>query len=146
MSTNQTISPELTTRLRAAGYKITPPRLAVLEVILNQGEHLNPTEILQRARVVHPRVERASIYRTLELLTQLRIVRPIYLGESGPIYIRTEGGHHHLVCSHCGVVIDFEQCSADDLANDLSARFGFTIQSHLLEFYGLCARCKTINQ
>ncbi len=146
MTTNQAISPELTARLRAAGYKITPPRLAVLEVILNQNEHLNPAEILQRARAVYPGVGRASIYRTLELLTQLRIVRPIYLGENGPIYIRAEGGHHHLVCSHCSVVIDFDQCSADELANELSTRFGFTIQSHLLEFYGLCAACKSVGQ
>ncbi|MCE7988838.1 MAG: transcriptional repressor [Caldilinea sp. CFX5] len=133
-------------RLRAAGYKITPPRLAVLEVIEQEGEHLDPAQILRRAQSIHPAIGRATIYRTLELLTQLNIVRPIYVGEHGPTYIRAEGGHHHLVCSTCGIVIDFDQCMAGDMMRDLSDRFGFQIQSHLLEFYGTCANCQNTNR
>jgi Fur family ferric uptake transcriptional regulator len=131
----------LVERLREAGYKITPPRLAVLEVIQREGEHLNPAEILRQAQVIHAQTGRATVYRTLELLTQLGIVRPIYVGESGPTYIRAEGGHHHLVCSQCGRVVDFEQCMADGMERELEARFGFRIRSHLLEFYGVCAGC-----
>ena len=129
-------------RLRAAGYKITPPRLAVLEVIEQKGEHLNPNEILEQAKAIHPALGRATVYRTLELLTQLGVVRPIYVGESGPTYIRADGNHHHLVCSRCGQVIDFDQCVADQMTQELSSRFGFQITSHLLEFYGLCEKCK----
>jgi len=129
-------------RLRAAGYKITPPRLAVLQVIEQEGEHLDPAQILRRAQSIHPDIGRATVYRTLELLTQLNIVRPIYVGEHGPTYIRAEGGHHHLVCSTCGVVIDFDQCMAGEMTRELAERFGFQIQSHLLEFYGLCAGCQ----
>jgi len=130
-------------RLRAAGYKITPPRLAVLEVIEQKGEHLNPNEILEQAKAIHPALGRATVYRTLELLTQLGVVRPIYVGESGPTYIRADGNHHHMVCSRCGVVIDFDQCVADQMTHDLHTRFGFQIQSHLLEFYGLCVSCQS---
>ncbi|HRW47288.1 MAG: transcriptional repressor [Caldilinea sp.] len=135
------MSPELIDRLREAGYKITPPRLAVLEVIQREGEHLNPNEILAQAQAIHPQTGRATVYRTLELLTNLGIVRPIYVGDSGPTYIRAEGGHHHLVCSQCGRILDFEQCVADSMERELEARFGFRIKSHLLEFYGLCADC-----
>lgn len=130
-------------RLRDAGYKITPPRLAVLEVIEQEGEHLDPAQILRHAQEIHPAIGRATVYRTLELLTQLNIVRPIYVGEHGPTYIRAEGGHHHLVCSTCGIVIDFDQCMAGEMMRDLTERFGFQIQSHLLEFYGVCANCQT---
>ncbi len=139
---SQDMSPELVRRLREAGYKITPPRLAVLEVIQREGEHLNPNEILAQAQAIHPQTGRATVYRTLELLTNLGIVRPIYVGDSGPTYIRAEGGHHHLVCSHCGRILDFEQCVADSMERELEARFGFQIKSHLLEFYGLCADCR----
>ena len=132
-------------RLRDAGYKITPPRLAVLQVIEQEGEHLDPAQILRRAQSIHPDIGRATVYRTLELLTQLNIVRPIYVGEHGPTYIRAEGGHHHLVCSTCGIVIDFDQCMAGDMTRELADRFGFQIQSHLLEFYGLCAGCQENN-
>ncbi len=130
-------------RLRDAGYKITPPRLAVLEVIEQEGEHLDPAQILRRAQSIHPAIGRATVYRTLELLTQLNIVRPIYVGEHGPTYIRAEGGHHHIVCSTCGIIIDFDQCMAGDMMRDLSDRFGFQIQSHLLEFYGTCVNCQS---
>lgn len=132
----------LVERLRSAGYKITPPRLAVLEVILQEGEHLNPNEILVRAQALHPGLGRATVYRTLEVLTQICIVRPIYVGENGPMYIRAEGGHHHLVCSACGRIIDFDQCVAEEMVQELRERFDFEITSHLLEFYGLCAACR----
>ena len=136
------MSVELVRRLRDAGYKITPPRLAVLEVIQREGEHLNPQEILEQAQAIHPQTGRATVYRTLELLTNLGIVRPIYVSDSGPTYIRAEGGHHHLVCSCCGCVVDFEQCVADSMERELEERFGFRIKSHLLEFHGLCPHCK----
>lgn len=129
-------------RLRAAGYKLTPPRLAVLQVIQQEGEHLNPTEILRQAQGIYAGTGRATVYRTLELLTQLGLVRPIYVGENGPTYTHAEGGHHHLVCSHCGKIVDFDQCVADSMQRDLEARFGFQIRSHLLEFYGLCVECR----
>jgi len=129
--------------LREAGYKITPPRLAVLDAIEHGGEHLNPAEVLEAARQHYPSLGRATVYRTLELLTQLGIVRPIFVSELGPTYIRAAGGHHHLVCSRCGLIVDFDQCVADEMVADLHARFGFLISSHLLEFYGLCARCQT---
>lgn len=134
---------ELADRLRHAGYKLTPPRLAVIDVILREGEHLKPDAILQQAQQIHPQTGRATVYRTLELLTQLGIIRPIYVGDEGPTYIRAEGGHHHLVCSACGRVVDFDRCVAEGMERELEARFGFVITSHLLEFYGLCPACRT---
>ena len=74
----------------------------MLDVIRHKGEHLNPNEILEQAKAIHPEIGRATVYRTLELLTGLGIVRPIYVGDAGPTYIHAEGGHHHLVCSTCG--------------------------------------------
>ena len=137
------LPPDLLQRLRAEGYKITPARLAVIQIILREGQHQNPGEILRQAQALHPHTSRATVYRTLELLTELGIVRPIYVGENGPTYIRAEGGHHHLVCAQCGKIVDFDQCGADSLARELEARFGFHIHSHLLEFYGVCAECYT---
>ena len=133
---------ELVRQLRCAGYKITPARLAVLDVIRSQGEHLNPHEVLRHAQAIYPNLGRATVYRTLELLTQLGIVRPIYFGEQSNTYIRAEGGHHHLICSACGAVVEFEECIAESMEQELQERFGFRIRSHLLEFYGLCPKCQ----
>lgn len=131
--------------LRNAGYKITPARVAVVETIQQEGEHLHPAEILATAKKRYPALGRATVYRTLELLTQLGVVRPIYVGEEGPTYIRSSGGHHHLVCSRCGLIQDFDHCTSDEIAHELAERYDFTISSHLLEFYGLCANCREEN-
>ena len=131
----------LSRRVREAGFKLTPPRLAVLQVI-EQDDHLSPAEIFQRAQAIQPGVGLATVYRALEIFTELGIVRPITLGDGPPTYIRAEGGHHHLVCSACGTVIEFDECSSGTLAQELADRYDFQIQSHLLEFYGLCADCR----
>ena len=131
----------LANQLRAAGYKITPARLAVLQVVAESADHLVTATVLERGRAIYPRLGRATVYRTLELLTELRILRPIYGGSDGLNFIRAEGGHHHLVCADCGDTVEFDDCVATELAHDLADRFGFTIQSHLLEFYGQCSQC-----
>lgn len=132
-------------RVRAGGYKLTPPRLAVLQVVEEDCDHLNTGEIFRRAQAIQPGVGLATVYRALEIFTELGIVRPITLGDGPPTYIRAEGGHHHLVCSACGTVIEFDQCSSGTLAQELADRYDFHIQSHLLEFYGLCADCRPQN-
>lgn len=132
---------DLVNQLRAAGYKITPARLAVLRVVAETSGHLVSTTVWERGRAIYPKLGRATVYRTLELLTELRILRPIYGGGGELHFIRAEGGHHHLVCADCGDTVEFDDCVATELGQVLAERFGFTIQSHLLEFYGLCAPC-----
>jgi Fur family transcriptional regulator, ferric uptake regulator len=134
---------QLVERLKEAGYKSTPARLAVIQVInSDEHAHLNPADVLTEARKIYPKLGRATVYRALELLTELRILRPIYMGETTPRFIRAEGGHHHLVCNECGEVIEFDECMAGDLSQSLQEEFGFEIGSHLLEFYGRCRDCK----
>jgi len=128
-------------RIQAAGLKLTPPRQAVLEVLENTAGHLTPAEVLERARAIHPNLGRATVYRTLELLTRPGAVRPIILGDRGACLTPAEGGHHHLVCSDCGVVIEFDECTVGELEQELVQRLDFQIRGHLLEFYGLCNQC-----
>ena len=129
-------------RLRADGAKITPARMAILHAIRREDHHLVPNEILRHAREKHPAIARATVYRTLELLTQLGVLRPIYTGPGSLSYIWAEGGHHHVVCSGCGDVLEFEECVVGELASRLEAEYGYQIHSHLLEFFGLCKGCQ----
>ncbi len=130
-----------TRHLQQAGFKLTPPRRAVLDVLQASHEHLTPGDVLARAQALCPTLGRATVYRTLELLTSLGIVRPIFLGERGVCLTLAEGGHHHLVCSDCGTVIEFDDCPVQQLEQDLAERLNFHIHGHLLEFYGLCEQC-----
>ena len=131
----------LARRMQSAGYKLTPPRLAVLQVMEESHEHLSHAEILARGHVLYPALGRATVYRTLDLLAGLGVVRPIYLGDQSACFCRADGAHHHLICSACGTIIEFEQCIIDELQQSLSEQLHFQIKGHLLEFYGLCDRC-----
>jgi Fur family ferric uptake transcriptional regulator len=127
--------------VQSAGFKLTPPRQAVLEALESSDSHLTPAEVLERAQAIYPSLGRATVYRTLELLTTLGVVRPIFLAERGVCLTLAEGGHHHLVCSDCGAVIEFDECAVGELEQELAQRLNFQIRGHLLEFYGLCEQC-----
>jgi Fe2+ or Zn2+ uptake regulation protein len=127
--------------LKEAGYRLTTPRLAVLEVIQSAGGYLSPAEVLSRGRELCPTLSRATVYRTLDLLTELGLMRPVYLRDGAPRLACIDDGHHHLICLACGVAIPFDQCVVGDLIQTLANEFGFQIKSHMLELYGLCKEC-----
>ncbi len=136
---------DLAEQVNRAGYKLTPPRQAVLQVLAESNGHLTHAQVWERGLALHPALGRATVYRTLELLTSLGIVRPLYLGDQSVCFCRADGAHHHLICSDCGAVVEFEECVIDGLQQNLSERFDFQIRGHLLEFYGLCSRCHERN-
>lgn len=131
-------------RLREAGYKLTHARLTVLDVLESTHDHLTSTEILEAVSAADPDIGRASVFRTLDLLTRLAVVRPTYIDSSiTPRYVMLPGGHHHhIICMNCHRVIEFHDCGLENMAAQLEDRLGVTLTGHLLEFYGLCRDCK----
>lgn len=132
----------LAQKLKAGGYKLTPARLAVIEVLEAEVEHLNHAQILEEGKKIYPRLSRATVYRTMELLVELNLVRPLYLNDATQRFISASGGHHHLVCASCGRTIEFDHCTVTQLADQLAEKYRFYICSHLLEFQGLCETCR----
>ena len=131
-------------RLRGEGYRLTAARRAVLETIFAEdGDHLSSARILERVQGGWPRVGRASVFRTLELFTRLAFIRPTYLhGNQTPVYVRLDGGHHHhIICTNCQRVIEFEDCDLEELTQQLEQEFSAQIRGHLLEFFALCDHC-----
>ncbi len=130
-------------RLRDAGYKLTNARLTVLSVIEAADGHITSTELLERVNQLDSSIGRASVFRTLDLFTQLNIVRPTYIDSSvTPTYVLMPGGHHHhIICTNCNRVIEFENCNLEPLRFELEQRFHVHLSGHLLEFYGLCDDC-----
>lgn len=132
-------------RLQRAGYRLTRPRRAVLQVLESEGELVSPAEVLVRGQAIYPTLSRATVYRTLELLSQLGLLRLIHAGELRSRVACLEmshHGHHHLLCISCGSMIPFEECVVGELEAILTQRLGFEIQGHVLEFYGFCANCR----
>ena len=122
-------------KIRGGGYKATPQRLTILEAI-GAEQHQSMEEIRDRC----PGVGLVTVYRTLDLLSGLGLVRRLDLGD-GPRYELAEDHHHHLICEDCGSVSEFEQCPLN-LARLPGIGEGFEVRSHSLEVYGTCAACK----
>jgi Fur family ferric uptake transcriptional regulator len=129
-------------RLQAAGYRLTAPRRAVIQVLESDNGHLSPAEVLRRGQRIHPKLSRATVYRTLEVLTSMGLMRPLFLGERGSQVTCVEGGHHHLLCLSCGRTIHFDDCLVQQVEELIATRVGFDVKSHLLEFYGVCRDCR----
>jgi len=100
--------------------------------------------VLEKGRAIYPALGRATVYRTLELLAKLGIIRPSYSSDGCLYFIRIGKGHHHFVCSRCGAVIEIEgECCWAEVAQSFAQRFGFEVTGHLLELYGLCENCRS---
>lgn len=130
-------------RLRDAGFKITNARATVIRVLEDAGGHLTSAQVVEDVAQRDPSVGRASVFRTLELLTRLSLIRPTYVDGSGaPVFVLLpDGHHHHIVCTGCGKVIEFHDCNLEALAAELEQSRGVRIFGHLLEFYGVCDTC-----
>lgn len=125
------------------GYRLTAARKAVIESLVECGGHISADDLATQVRAEVPQVGRMTVFRTLELLGKLGLIRPIYQGTGAAHYVLMHGGsHHHLVCTHCHRIIDFERCGSGELALGLGQQYNFQVQSHMLEVYGLCEDCK----
>jgi Fe2+ or Zn2+ uptake regulation protein len=129
--------------LRSKGFRLTSQRLAVIGVLLAADEHLTPAQVLAQGRGAHPGLGLTTVYRTLELLSELGYVRRIHLDEGCHAYacLREKEGHH-LVCQACHRVVDFPCTGLTELVEETAERTGFTVEAHLLELVGLCPACQ----
>lgn len=130
-------------KLKTAGYKLTPARKAVIEVLETNPDHLNHNQILEEGKQLYPKLSRATVYRTMELLVELKLMRPLYLNDPTQRFVSAAGGHHHMICTTCGTTFEFDHCTVDQLAHELAAKYNFQIRNHLLEFQGLCESCES---
>jgi Fur family transcriptional regulator, ferric uptake regulator len=128
-------------QLRARGYRLTPQRELVLRAV-QRLEHATPDEVLAAVREESQAVNISTVYRTLELLEELGLVRHAHLSDRAPTYHSTATPTHaHLVCRECGRVTEL---SADDLApltERLDADHGFTADLGHLTVFGHCTGC-----
>lgn len=144
MSINpETRGTPLARQLQRHGYKLTRPRLAVLQVLEAGPHHLSPSEVHERVKEVYPSLGLTTVYRTLELLTDLGTLRLAYLGGAAQRYHNSGEGHHdHCVCSTCGRVTEIVECHLEAVVELIEDKTGFRVDGHFLELYGRCPDCR----
>lgn len=131
-------------KLKQAGYRISNPRCVVMDVFNNSSIPMEPKEILAKARATGHLIGLVSVYRSLDLLSKLGIVRLVHLEDGSQGYVvASEGHHHHIVCKVCGQVMEFSGLNdLGDLLARVELETGFEVSDHLLQLYGLCPECR----
>jgi len=127
--------------LREQGYRLTPQRLAVLEVLKTSPGHLTPAEIYQQVAPMIPGMTEATVYRTLNFLAGQNLVLVAHLGRGQLVYEYAEHAHHHLICSQCGDMQEIDHDLLEDLYEQFSKETGYQIHSVHTTFFGLCPEC-----
>jgi Fur family ferric uptake transcriptional regulator len=128
--------------LRAGGYRVTPQRQLVLEAVARL-EHATPEEICSEVRQTARGVNVSTVYRTLELLEQLGLVKHTHIHHGAPSYhLADDAGHVHLVCRQCEQVIQVDQDAVGPLVVALEQSQGFQTDVGHLTVFGLCANCR----
>ena len=139
---------DLKQRLQARQHKMTPQRQTVLQVFLNNpGEHLSAEVVHGILRDDKSEIGLATVYRSLELLSDLGILQKMEFGDGCSRYeVNTtnpdEHHHHHLICTKCGKVTEFEDDLLDNLEADIKEKLGFKVENHQVKFYGICKECQ----
>jgi len=129
--------------LRRLGLKVTSRRLAVLQVMSEEGTFLSAEQVWKRARARVGNVGLPTVYRILEELTQAGPVTRVVHEDRQSYYFfcRNERHHHHFVCISCKRVEDIDLCLSDGLRQEISERIKGTLLSHIIQLEGLCRRC-----
>ncbi|NCU18298.1 ferric iron uptake transcriptional regulator [Pallidibacillus pasinlerensis] len=134
-------------QLHSSSYKLTPQREATVRVLLEHEEdHLSAEDVYLLVKEKAPEIGLATVYRTLELLTELKVVDKINFGDGVSRYdLRKEGAthfHHHLVCIECGSVEEIQEDLLEDVEKIVEERWHFIIKDHRLTFHGVCRNCQ----
>lgn len=128
--------------LRKRGYRLTPQRYMILSVIQESGGHLSIDQIMERVQQRNPAVSLSTVYRTLELLRELGLVRENHLPGEQPHYEASEGtAHHHLVCRNCRAVIHLDDTLLGNLHEMLQNQYHFHGLTLDLVAAGYCETC-----
>ena len=133
---------ELAARLHSLGYRLTPQRQLVLQAVDTLG-HATPDEILAEVQQHASAVNASTVYRNLEVLEQLGLVRHAHLSDRAPTYHSvTDHTHFHLVCRKCRRIRSVDADEVAPLAERMRSEHGFDIDVGHLAIFGECVECE----
>jgi Fur family peroxide stress response transcriptional regulator len=133
---------EIAQRLRSGGHRMTPQRMAILEAILD-GAHPSAEDIFKAVAGRYPTLSLATVYKTLALLKEEGEVLELGFGGHESRYDAViPDPHPHLICTRCGEIVDPPFMNLDAAVRVMAERTGFRVDSHRLDFFGLCPRCQ----
>ncbi|MCL4505698.1 MAG: transcriptional repressor [Chloroflexi bacterium] len=129
--------------LKGRGYRLTPQRKAVLQILAASDGHLSVEQIYARVKKDFPMTSLATVYKTVTLLKEMGEVLELGFSDGGNRYDgRKPYPHPHLICIRCRKIIDPEVTALSHLPQEVASSTGYRIVNHRLDFFGICPECQ----
>ena len=144
MTENKNRLNEMIHKLKERNFRLTPQRLAVLKVLAASEGHPTVERIYETVRAEFPTTSIATIYKTVNLLKQINEVLELGFADGSNRYDGNKPfPHPHVICTQCKKIIDPDLGSLKGLTEEVIAETGFQIQTHRVDFFGLCRECQS---
>jgi len=130
--------------MRERGFRVTPQRQLIFDAICEGDGHTTPQEIYKRASAKAPAINRATVYRNLDFLCEMRLVVAAQIGGQMMYEIAGDTPHHHLVCRRCDSVTEIGHGALKDLFAEIQRKQKFVIDMDHVTLFGLCQQCQRL--
>jgi len=129
--------------LRFEGKRLTKQRRVIIRAIETMEGHFDVYELHRKVEEADHRISLSTVYRTLNLLKEMGLVRELDLGEGYTVYeIVRDLEHHHLICIRCGRIVEFHCAHCEATHRRLAEKYGFEIVSSQVVLQGYCPQCR----
>ena len=136
----------LVQELRKRGFRMTPQRQVILDILHMTNGHLSPVDIFTKACMSIPGVTEATVYRTLDFLLQNDMIHASQNSKGHLVYEIAGVDHHHIICRSCGKSVEIDHSLLKNLYQQLETVSGYKLTASHISFFGLCKSCQGSNK
>jgi Fur family peroxide stress response transcriptional regulator len=130
--------------LRSKGYKATPQRIAICRIVMNSRAHPSAQQVYAEVKKIHPTVSLSTVYKTLEVLDELELVKKIILPKGQARFDSYMNPHINLICLKCGNITDVDDITVKEITKKVAATTKFKPTGQRVDVYGICKKCSDI--
>ncbi len=132
---------EFASQLRSQGYRLTPQRHLILEAVRQAKRHVTPEQVYGTVHRQNPAISRATIYRTLDFLCEMRLIHALFWGGQMSYEIMGDVPHDHLICRTCGAIEPCDHALLVELSSAVAKKHHFNIDTDHVALFGECEHC-----
>jgi Fur family transcriptional regulator, ferric uptake regulator len=127
--------------------RLTSQRHAIIESVFSTQQHFTAEQLLEWSRARDKSVSRATVYRTLPLLTESGLLREMDFGKDYKFYdpnYAQHPNHNHIICQDCEKIVEFDSDKIEKIESEITHRLGFSVKSHRLQITATCEELKKL--